>query len=63
MLSIDCVIQFDVYNTVTEPGWYTINFHSSVRVYNLKYTCYCTTIFDPPETAKPEGGGAPGISL
>lgn len=60
--SVSCIIQFDVYNTVTEPGWYTINFYSYVRIYNIKYTCFCTTIFDPP-TGTPEGGGAPGIGL
>ncbi|NHK32554.1 MAG: hypothetical protein FK730_14470 [Asgard group archaeon] len=60
--TIDCIIQFDVYNTVSESGWYTINFYSYVRIYNIKYTCFCSTIFDPP-TGTPEGGGAPGISL
>ena len=59
--SVSCVIQFDVYNTVTEPGWYTINFESSVRLQMLKYTCFCTTIFDPPDGT--EGGGGPSIGL
>ncbi len=61
--STSCIIQFDVYNTVTESGWYTINFYSYVRIYNIKYTCFCTTIFDPP-TGTGEGDGAgPTIGL
>jgi hypothetical protein len=60
--SISCIIQFDVYNTVTEPGWYTINFYSSVRLFNIRYTCFCTTIFDPP-TGTGEGAGSPSIGL
>ncbi|NHJ48998.1 MAG: hypothetical protein FK733_14525 [Asgard group archaeon] len=60
--SRSCTIQFDVYNTVTEPGWYTINFYSSVRIFNLRYTCFCTTIFDPP-TGTGEGGGTPTIGF
>jgi hypothetical protein len=60
--SVSCVIQFDAYNTVTEPGWYTINFSSFVRLYNMRYTCYCSIIFDPP-TGQGEGGGAPLIDL
>ncbi|NHJ85560.1 MAG: hypothetical protein FK734_08865 [Asgard group archaeon] len=59
---IDCVIRFDVYNTVTESGWYTINFYSSVKLYNVKYTCFCTIIFDPP-TGTGEGGGTSSIDL
>ncbi|MBY8993616.1 MAG: hypothetical protein KGD59_03630 [Candidatus Heimdallarchaeota archaeon] len=60
--SVSCVIQFDVYNTVTEPGWYTINFSSYVRIQNIKYTCFCSIIFDPP-TGTGEGGGIPTIGL
>ena len=56
LASDSCIIQFDVYNTVTEPGWYTINFDSSVKIQMIKYTCFCTTIFDPP-TETPAGGG------
>lgn len=56
-----CVIQFDVYNTVTEPGWYTINFESSVKIQMIKYTCFCTTIFDPPTGTG--GGGGPTIDI
>jgi len=60
--SLSCVIQFNAYNTVTEPGWYTINFNSYVRIYNIKYTSFCTIIFDPP-TGTGEGGGVPTIGL
>jgi len=59
--SESCIIQFDVYNTVTEPGWYTINFESSVKIKMIKYTCFCTTIFDPPTEAP--GGGGPTIGF
>jgi hypothetical protein len=57
-----CVIQFDCYDTVTEPGWYTINFHSSVRQRMNVYYSFCTIIFDPP-TGHGEGGGSPSISI
>ncbi|MBN1329938.1 MAG: hypothetical protein JXA54_10740 [Candidatus Heimdallarchaeota archaeon] len=59
--SVSCIIQFDVYNTVTEPGWYTINFYSYVKVQMTKYTSFCTTIFDPPTGIG--GGGAPTVGL
>lgn len=55
LASESCIIQFDVFNTVTEPGWYTINFDSSVRIQVFRYNCFCTTIFDPPTGT---GGGA-----
>lgn len=61
LYSVSCTIQFDVYDTVSEPGWYTINFSSSVRLFNVKYTCFCTTIFDPPTGT--EGGAGPTIGL
>ncbi|MHA1461927.1 MAG: hypothetical protein ACTSQ0_02545 [Candidatus Heimdallarchaeota archaeon] len=61
LASDSCIIQFDVYNTVTEPGWYTINFDSSVKIQMIKYTCFCTTIFDPPTEAP--GGGGPTIDF
>ncbi|MHA1212013.1 MAG: hypothetical protein ACTSSH_06095 [Candidatus Heimdallarchaeota archaeon] len=61
--SLDCIIQFDVYNTVTEPGWYTINFSSSVRLFNIRYTCYCTIIFDPPTGGGEGDGGGPEVFL
>ncbi len=61
LASKSCVIQFDVYNTVTEPGWYTINFESSVKIQMIKYTCFCTTIFDPPTGTG--GGGGPTIDI
>jgi hypothetical protein len=62
MYSVSSTIQIDAYNTVTEPGWYTINFSSSVKIYNIKYTCFCSIIFDPP-TGQGEGGGIPTIGL
>ncbi|MHA1126015.1 MAG: hypothetical protein ACTSSB_07500 [Candidatus Heimdallarchaeota archaeon] len=62
MNSVSCTIQIDAFNTVSEPGWYTINFSSYVKIYNVKFTCFCTTIFDPP-TGHPEGGGTPTIGL
>jgi len=62
LYSVSCMIQFDVFDTVSEPGWYTINFSSYIQIQMLKYTCFCTTIFDPP-TGHPEGGGTPTIDL
>ncbi len=59
--SVSCVILFDVYNTVTEPGWYTINFYSYVKIQSIKYTSFCTIIFDPPTGIG--GGGAPTVGL
>jgi len=56
------IVQFDVYNTVSECGWYTINFYSTVQVKNSVYVCFCTTTFDPP-TGHGEGGGTPTIEL
>ncbi|HUU79737.1 MAG TPA: hypothetical protein VMX55_15465 [candidate division Zixibacteria bacterium] len=60
--SRDCIIQFDVYNTVTEPGWYTINFNAYVKIRMTKYHSFDTIIFDPP-TGTGEGGGSPTIGL
>ncbi|MFW9922988.1 MAG: hypothetical protein ACFFDW_06830 [Candidatus Thorarchaeota archaeon] len=60
MESICCIIRFDVFNTISEPGWYTINFTSSFQDRGVIYSDFCTTIFDPP-TGNP--GGAPTISL
>ena len=62
MNSVSSTIQIDAYNTVTEPGWYTINFSSNVKIYNIKYTCFCTIIFDPP-TGGDEGTGGPSIGF
>jgi len=62
LYSVSGTIQINAYNTVIEPGWYTINFSSSVKMYNIKYTCFCTIIFDPP-TGHPVGGGTPTIGL
>ncbi|HUT79941.1 MAG TPA: hypothetical protein VMZ29_01965 [Candidatus Bathyarchaeia archaeon] len=59
--SVSCIIQFDVYNTVTEPGWYTINFYSYVKIQMYKFTSFCTIIFDPPTGIG--GGGAPTLEL
>lgn len=56
------IVQFDVYNTISESGWYTINFYSTVQVKNILYDCFCSTTFDPP-TGHGEGGGTPTISL
>ena len=58
--SVSCTIRFDVYDTVIEPGWYTINFNSTFQDKGLIYSSFCTTIFDPP-TERP--GGAPTIGL
>ena len=62
LYSKDCIIQFDVYNTVTEPGWYTINFDAFVKIRMTKYHSFDTIIFDPP-TGTGEGGGSPSFGL
>jgi hypothetical protein len=59
---VSCVIQFDVFDTVTEPGWYTINFHSNIQYRGYSYHSFCSTIFDPP-TGHGEGGGTPTIGI
>lgn len=58
----DSIFIFDVFNTVTEPGWYTINFSSSFQYKGSIYSSFCTTIFDPP-TGGEEGTGGPEISF
>ncbi|MBD3193076.1 MAG: hypothetical protein GF308_20735 [Candidatus Heimdallarchaeota archaeon] len=62
MYSITSIVRFDVYDTVTESGWYTINFDAYVKVKMLSYHSFCTTIFDPP-TGHGEGGGTPTMDF
>lgn len=60
--SVSCQIQFDCYDTVTESGWYTINFDSFVRLKKNVYHSFCSIVFDPP-TGHGEGGGSPSIDI